>query len=183
MYNNFFASQSVNLEVLENPISINNYLSQPQRIVNALGDPTTIEKLTNDTYRLKMRPLKFFMLKIEPIVEMKIWTTGVGVVRLQSVACELKGIEMINEHFQLNLNGTMQPIIIQEKTFLNGQVELSLQIFLPAPFNKIPKSMLLSTGNSLLGKILLKMKQRLMEKLLLDYREWANSENNYLVAA
>ncbi|MEM1169141.1 MAG: DUF1997 domain-containing protein [Cyanobacteria bacterium P01_H01_bin.35] len=183
MYNNFFASQSVNLEVLENPISIHNYLSQPERIVKALGDPTTIENLTNDTYRFKMRPLKFFKLKIEPIVEMKIWTTSVGVVKLESVACELKGIEMINEHFQLNLHGTMQPIIIQEKTFLNGQVELSLQIFLPAPFNKIPKSMLLSTGNSLLGNILLKMKKRLMEKLLLDYSEWVNSENNYLVAA
>jgi len=183
MYNNFFASQSVNLEVLENPISIHNYLSQPQRIVKALAESTTIEKLTDDTYHLKMRPLKFFMVKIEPIVEMKIWTTSIGVVHLQSVGCELKGIEMINEHFQLNLNGTMQPIMVQEKTFLKGQVELSLQIFLPDPFNKIPKSILLSTGNSLLGNILLKMKKRLMQKLLLDYREWANSENNYLLAA
>ncbi|MGK7919955.1 MAG: DUF1997 domain-containing protein [Trichodesmium sp.] len=183
MYNNFFASQSVNLVVPEHPISINHYLNQPERIINSLGDPTTIENLTDNIYRLKMRPLKFFMLKIEPVVDMKIWTTLPGVVHLESVACELKGIEMINEHFQLNLNGTMQPTKIQEKTFLKGQAELSLQIFLPSPFNKIPKSMLLSTGNSLLGNILLKMKQGLMNKLLLDYSNWATAKDNNLLAA
>ncbi|NET28224.1 DUF1997 domain-containing protein [Okeania sp. SIO1I7] len=183
MYNNFFASQSVNIPVPEQSISIHSYLSQPQRIVEVLADPNCIDKLTNDTYRLKMKPLKFFMLKIEPIIDMKIVTTSEGVVKLKSVGCKLKGIEMINEHFQLNLNGTMQPTKIHKKTILEGKVELALQIFLPAPFNKIPKSILLSTGNNLLGSILLKMKKGLMNKLLLDYSNWANSEERNLLAA
>ncbi|MDY7003497.1 MAG: DUF1997 domain-containing protein [Cyanobacteriota bacterium] len=183
MYNNFFASQSVNIPVPEESISIQNYLSQPQRIVEVIADPNCIEKLTNDIYRLKMKPLKFFMLKIEPIIDMKILTTSKGVVNLKSVGCQLKGIEMINEHFQLNLNGTMQPTKNQNKTILEGKVELALQIFLPAPFNKIPKSILLSTGNNLLGSILLKMKQGLMNKLLLDYSNWAKSEERNLLAA
>ena len=183
MYNNFFASQSVNIPVPKQPITIQSYLSQPQRIVEVLANPNCIDKLTNDTYRLKMKPIKFFMLKIEPIIDMKILTTSEGVVKLKSVACELKGIEMINEHFQLNLNGTMQPTQIQNKTILEGKVELALQIFLPPPFNKIPKSILLSTGNNLLGSILLKMKKGLMDKLLLDYINWAKLEEKSLLAA
>ena len=74
MYNNFFASQSVNLFVQEQQISLHTYLNQPQRIVEAMGYPACIEKLTNDAYRLKMNPLKFFMLRIELIVDIDILT-------------------------------------------------------------------------------------------------------------
>ena len=70
-----------------------------------------------------------------------------------------------------------------EKTFLKGNEELDLQIFLPPPFNKIPQSIPLSTGNSLLARVLLKMKKGLMEQLLLDYSKWAQLEQKYLVAA
>lgn len=179
MYNNFLASQSVKLAVSEQPFPISDYLSQSQRIVKALADPSLIEQLAQDTYRLRMRPINFFMLKIEPIVDMKIWTTHEGIVNLKSVGCQLQGISMINEHFQLNLSGTMQPCQTHEKTYLQGKAELGLKIFLPPPFNKIPKSILLSTGNSLLGSILLKMKQGLMKQLLLDYGNWAqkNAQN------
>ncbi|MDJ0557216.1 MAG: DUF1997 domain-containing protein [Microcoleaceae cyanobacterium MO_207.B10] len=183
MYNNFFASQSVELLVPEQPFPICDYLNESERIVKALADPNRIKQIAPDIYSLRMRPLKFFMLKIEPIVDMKIWTTPEGIVNLKSVGCQLKGMSMINEHFQINLSGKMQPYQTHEKTYLKGKAELGLKIFLPSPFNKIPKSILLSTGNSLLGSILLKMKQGLMQQLLLDYGIWAEKNSQNLVAA
>jgi hypothetical protein len=48
----------------------------------------------------------------------------------------------------------------------------------------MPKSMIQSTGNNLLGNVLLKMKQGLMQQLLLDYETWASTEQGQeLVAA
>lgn len=183
MYNNFFASQSVELLVPEAPVPIDRYLKNPEQIVKALGDRSSIDKLSKDTYRLKMRPLKFFMLKIEPTVEMKIWTTADGTVQLESTNCELRGIETINEHFQLELSGTMQPYQVGGKTYLKGGAELGLKIFLPPPFTMMPKSMLESTGNNLLGSVLLKMKKSLMRDLLVNYRQWAEEKSLDLVAA
>ena len=183
MFNNFFASQSVELLVPKAPVPINRYLKNPQQIVKALGDPSRIERLSKDTYRLKMRPLKFFMLKIEPVVDMKIWTTVDGTVQLKSTNCELRGIETINEHFQLHLSGTMQPCQVGGKAYLKGGAELGLKIFLPPPFTMMPKSLVQSTGNNLLGSILLKMKKGLMQDLLLNYRQWAAEEAMDLVAA
>lgn len=183
MYNKFFASQSVELLVPEAPVAIAHYLENPQRIVKALGDPTRIEKLNKNTYRLRMRPLKFFMLKIEPTVDMNIWVTPDGRLHLKSSNCELRGIETINEHFQLDLSGTMEACQVGKTTYLKGGAELGLQIFLPPPFTMMPKSLLQSTGNNLLGSVLLKMKQGLMRQLLLDYYQWATDEAIDLVAA
>ncbi|NEP44917.1 MAG: DUF1997 domain-containing protein [Okeania sp. SIO2H7] len=183
MFNNFFASQSVELLVPQAPVPIDRYLKNPQQIVKALCDPSLIEQLSKDTYRLKMRSLKFFMLKIEPVVEIKIWTAADGTVLLQSTNCELRGIETINEHFQLNLSGTMQPCKVGEKSYLKGGAELGLKIYLPPPFTMMPRSLVQSTGNSLLGGILLKMKKGLMRDLLLNYRQWAMEKTVDLVAA
>lgn len=183
MYNRFSASQSVKLAVPEQPVSIQEYLRQPQRIVKALGDPRRLERLASDCYRLKMRPLKFFMLKIEPTVDMKIWADAKGTINLKSVGCSLGGIETINEHFQLELSGTMEPYSIGGATYLRGGADLGLTIFLPPPFSMMPKSVLRNTGNNLLASVLLKMKQKLMQQLLLDYCQWAAEEVGELVAA
>ena len=47
----------------------------------------------------------------------------------------------------------------------------------------MPKSALHTTGNNLLASVLLKMKQKLMQQLLLDYCQWAVEEVGELVAA
>lgn len=183
MYNRFVAKQVVELAVPEQPIEIESYLRQPERIVRAIADPNRIEHLSTDCYRLRMRPLSFFMLKIEPIVDMKIWADTNGTIHLKSVGCELRGIETINEHFQLELSGTLRPCSSKEKSYLRGGAELGLKIYLPPPFSMMPKSMVQNTGNSLLGSVLLKMKQGLMQQLLLDYSEWATQKARELVAA
>ena len=183
MYNNFFASQSVQLVVPRQSVPIQHYLRQPQRIVNAIADPSQIERLSHNCYRLTMRPLKFFMLKIEPTVDLKVWADASGTIYLKSVGCELKGIETINEHFDIQLEGTMQPCKVGGKTYLKGGAELGLKIFLPPPFSMMPKQMVQSTGNGLLGNVLLKMKQGLMQQLLWDYSEWAIAQSSELIAA
>jgi hypothetical protein len=71
MHTRFTASQSVEIAVPEQPIPIQHYLRQPQRLVNALVDPSRIEQLSEDCFRLKMRPLAFMTLSIQPTVDFK----------------------------------------------------------------------------------------------------------------
>lgn len=172
----FTASQSVEIVVPEQPVAICHYLRQPQRLVYALVDPTRIETLGEEHFRLKMRPLEFMTLSIQPTVDLKVWADANGTVRVQSVACEIRGVEYIDRRFSLNLQGYLSPHQINGQTWLKGNADLEVQVDLPMPFAMMPKPILETTGNGLLKSVLLTIKQRLLHQLLADYRLWVSAQ-------
>ena len=167
----FTASQSVDIAVPQQSIPIQHYLRQPQRLVNALVDPSRVEQTGEEDFRLKMRPLTFMALKIQPTVDLKVWAEANGTIHMQSVACEIRGIEYINQRFALNLRGYLSPC--QHKSdWLRGRADLEVQVELPPPFLFTPKPILEAAGNGLLKSVLVTIKQRLLHQLLADYRSW-----------
>lgn len=172
----FTASQSVELVVPEQPIPIQHYLRQPQRLIRALVDPSRVEQLSIDSFRLKMRPLNFMMLSVQPIVDMKVWAEADGTIHLESVGCEIRGIEYINQRFKLSLIGKLAPVVNGKTTQLRGRADLEVQVELPPALLMTPKPLLEATGNGLLRSVLLTVKQRLMHQLLLDYRKWVTAQ-------
>lgn len=176
MYIYFSASQSVELAVPELPIPIQHYLRQPQRLIKALVDPSRIEQLSPDSFRLKMRPLHFMTLNVQPTVDMQILVDLNGTLRLKSTACEIRGVEYVNQRFSLKLVGQLAPQQIGQTTYLSGRADLQVQIDLPPPFMLTPKPILETTGNGLLRSVLLSMKQRLAHQLLSDYRSWVAAQ-------
>ena len=174
MHIRFVASQSVQMTVLEQPVPIQHYLRQPQRLVCALVEPNRIQQLNGELFRLQMRPLSFLMLSIQPTVDLKVWAAPSGTVYLKSVACEIRGVEYINQRFALNLTGKLTTCHDDSGTYLQWRADLEVEVELPPPLWLTPKPLLEATGNGLLKSVLLTIKQRLMHQLLLDYREWAN---------
>ncbi|MEG4440850.1 DUF1997 domain-containing protein [Microcoleus sp. F6_B4] len=177
MYIRFNASQSVELAVPEERVPIQHYLRQPRRLVNALVDRSRTQQLSDDCFRLKMRPLQFMMLSIQPTVDMRVWAQADGTINLESVACEIRGVDYINDRFALNLKGKLCVHQSSPVAYLKGKADLEVQVELPPPFWLTPKPILEATGNALLKSVLLSVKQRLMYQLLLDYRRWATSES------
>jgi len=175
MYTRFTASQVVEMAVSEQPIPIQHYLRQPQRVVTALAASSQIEPLGGDRFRLKMRPLSFMMLTIQPIVDLRVWAESDGTVYVQSIGCEIRGVEYINQRFKLNLVGKLQPHQLHGATVLKGKADLEVQVDVPPPLDFTPKPFLETTGNGLLKSVLLTIKQRLMHHLLADYTTWAMS--------
>lgn len=173
----FFDSQSVELAVPKQPVPIQHYLRQPQRLVKALVDPTRIQPLQENCFRLKMRPISFLMLTIQPTVDLRIWTEPDGSLRVQSIGCEIRGVEYINQRFGFNLTGQLVPQQQGEITYLLGRADLQVQVDVPPPLMFTPQPILEATGNGLLHSILLTIKQRLMHQLLVDYREWAAQQD------
>ncbi|MEB3336038.1 MAG: DUF1997 domain-containing protein, partial [Leptolyngbyaceae bacterium] len=109
---------------------------------------------------------------------MRVWAKADGTVHLNSVGCEIRGIEYINQRFRLNLVGKLSPCLIQGVTHLQGRADLEVQVELPPPFMFMPHPVLEAAGNGLLYSVLLTIKQRLMHHLLVDYRRWAYSESD-----
>ncbi|MGB6300267.1 MAG: DUF1997 domain-containing protein [Rivularia sp. (in: cyanobacteria)] len=171
MATKFKACQTVEIPVPYQPIPIKHYLRQPQRLVNALADSSRIEQLSTEVFRLKMRPLAFMSLSIQPIVDMRVWAASDGAICLESVRSEIRGIKYINERFQLDLKGNLSSYE-NGNTRLKGIANLEVQVELPPPFSFTPKSILETTGNGLLKSVLLTIKQRLLRQLLVDYQRW-----------
>ncbi|MBR8839729.1 MAG: DUF1997 domain-containing protein [Stigonema ocellatum SAG 48.90 = DSM 106950] len=173
----FSASQSVEIAVPEQPIPIQHYLRQPQRLVSALVDPSRVKQLSEEVFRLKMRPLNFMSLSIQPAVDMRVWAESNGTIYLESISCEILGIEYINQRFTLNLKGHLSPYQLNTGgTRLKGRADLEVQVDLPPPLSFTPKGILEAAGNSLLKSVLLTIKQRLLHHLLADYRRWVISQ-------
>lgn len=176
MHTRFVASQAVDIPVPEHSIPIQHYLRQPQRLVKALTDPRQIKFLGEDRYRLTIRPLNFMAFQIQPIADLKVWAEPNGTIHLRSLACEIRGIDYINQRFALNLVGKLYPEHRKTGTYLRGRADLEVKVDIPPPLNFTPAPILEATGNSLLKSVLLTIKQRLMHQLLLDYQRWAVGE-------
>lgn len=177
MNSQFVASQSVEIAVPEQPVPIQHYLRQPQRLVHAIAESHLIEQLSQDCFRLKMRPLDFMSLKFQPTVDLKVWADADGTVHLTSIRCEIRGLEFINQRFSLDLKGKLYPTQNNGVIHLKGRADLKVNVEVPLPFSLTPKPILETTGNGLLKSVLLRIKQRLMHQLLLDYRQWASQDS------
>lgn len=176
MNSQFVASQSVEITVPEQPVPIRHYLRQPQRLAHAIADPALIEQLSQERFRLQMRSLNFMSLTFQPTVELKVWADADGTVHLTSVGCEIRGLDYINQRFALDLKGKLYSEQINGITKLKGRADLKVNVDVPLPFSLTPKPILETTGNSLLKSVLLRIKQKLMHQLLLDYRQWASQD-------
>ncbi len=174
----FSASQSVEMGIAQEAIPIQHYLRQPQRLVNALVDPSRTEVLAANQFRLKMRPIQFMMLKIQPTVDIEVQVDANGVVHLRSTDCEIRGVEYINQRFNLDLVGRLVPHAQSgQHVTLVGKADLQVSVDLPPAFHFTPRTILETTGNGLLRGVLMTIKQRLMNHLVSDYRRWVRMQH------
>ena len=171
----FTADRSIDIAVPKQPVPIQHYLRQPQRLVRALVDPNRIKQVGDDEFCLTMRALSFFGFNLQPTVFLRVWVEMDGTVRIVSTHCEIRGIEYIDKRFSLKLEGSLSPSERGGNTYLQGTADLEVQVDLPPPLGFTPKAIVEAAGNSLLKSILLTFKQRLMHQLLVDYVTWANS--------
>jgi hypothetical protein len=177
MYVRFKATESVQIPIEDEAIPIQHYLRQPQRLVKAIANPQLMQQLSEERYKLRMRPINFIeMYHFQPIVILKVWAGTKGIVYLKSEECEIKGIDYIDRRFSLQLKGILYPEKEQEITFLRGQADLEVKVDLPPALRLTPKPWLEMAGNTLLKSVLVRIKQRLVSQLLKDYRQWATQE-------
>jgi hypothetical protein len=171
----FTASQAVSILVPNAAVPIQHYLRQPRRLMQALTDPSQIEALSDDFYRLKMKPRQFLMFNLQPTVDIRLHAKPDGTVFLNSEACELRGIDFVNQRFRLDLEGMLAPVQDAGKTYLAGQADLKVQVDIPPVLWMTPRAIVEATGNGLLKSILMTVKQRLVHQLVLDYQKWAST--------
>ena len=173
----FQVSQTLKMVVPNEVIPINQYLRQPQRLVQAITDPSRIQQLAPSHFRLWLRPLKFMMLRLEPTVDLQVWTEAEGTLHLKALDCDIKGAQFLKDSFSLELAGILSPQRRRSNTELSGKADLKVQVEVPSPLKLIPESVLASSGKAFLKGILLTIKYRLESQLIQDYRRWVRAKS------
>lgn len=182
MMTEFRASESVSIAVPSQPISVAHYLRQPQRLIHALTEQSQVEMLSemvsidkqHREFRLKMQPLHFLHLTIQPTVDLDVWVDANGTVYLRSTKTEIRGLDYIDRRFTLTLEGQISPQTdIDNQVKLVGRADLKVSVEIPPILWLTPPLVLEITGNSLLKSVLLTIKQRLVQRLIADYTIWA----------
>ena len=178
----FQVSQTLKMAVPNEVIPIEHYLRQPQRLVQAITDPSRIQELSLCHFRLQLKPLQFMMFSIQPIVDLKVWTQAEGVLHLRSLDCQIRGAEFLSHSFSLELAGTLSPHRRETTTELRGKADLKVQVEVPSPLKLLPEPVLERSGRTFLNGILLTIKYRLERQLVQDYRRWVKANPTELLS-
>ncbi len=168
MQMNLGATEVLDLVVARGSDSLEHYLCQPERLVKALVDPRQVTPLGDGSFRLRMRPLEFFGLHLEPTVDLHVEADPHGTLHLESTNCAIRGFPYADQRFGLYLKGQLRC----QQAKLSGRADLRIQVDLPAPLNLMPRSLLELTGNSLARGVLATIRQRLCHHLIQDYCKW-----------
>lgn len=168
----FHVSQTLKMAVPNEAIPIEHYLRQPQRLVQAITDASRIQQIAPSHFRLQLRPLQFMVLQLQPTVDLAVWTRAEGTLHLRSLACQIQGAEFLQESFRLELAGTLSPHRRGTVTELRGRADLTVQVEVPPPLQRLPDPVLKSGGQAFLNGILSTIKSRLQRQLVQDYRCW-----------
>lgn len=166
------ASQSVEIAISPAPVPIHQYLSDTERLVYALADPSQIKVLGRHRFQFSMRPIKFLMLTLEPIADVQIYPNDCGEIIIYSDYCRLRHQTALNRRFSFRLRGGIAAR--SDNSGVSGNAELDITIDLPAAFRLTPKPLLESTGNAIVNGILIAIKQRLQRRLVHEYRGWTS---------
>ncbi len=165
----FDAKQKLNLSVTSNKEYLSNYLLEEERVVGAMLDSRKLVPEGEGKYKYTVTSFKVFQLDINPVVLIGVENKD-GVLTMRALDSTLDGLGMIDD-FKLILKANLQVSDIG----LEGEALLGVSVSQPPLLRLVPKTILESTGHSVLNGILLGIKARVQKQLVQDFLDWCES--------
>ena len=166
----FDAKQKLKLSVTSNKEYLSNYLLEEERVVGAMLDSRKLVPEGEGKYKYTVTSFKVFQLDINPVVSIGVENKD-GVLTMSALDSKLDGLGMIDD-FKLILKANLQATDIG----LEGEALLGVSVSQPPLLRLVPKTILESTGHSVLNGILLGIKARVQKQLVKDFLDWCESK-------
>lgn len=171
-------------------ISLASYMQLPAEQYDAL-DPTLIQPLGGNRFRLQVPRLALFNVWVQPTVDVAV-TNATGPpprVLLQGERCKLDGSPLVQRmhldqrfelHFQTQLtwtSGSEGPSTPSPRGKGSITADLDVEVFTEVipPFDLLPRSVLEGTCNAVLRTLIGTLLPVFLGRLSADYERWANS--------
>ncbi|MGQ9866235.1 MAG: DUF1997 domain-containing protein [Pseudanabaenaceae cyanobacterium] len=155
------------------------YLQTPRRWIEALRGPTRLTWQDDRRFRIALRPLLLWQLRIAPTVDFQITVTG-DRGSLQStgftVAVDWLGMPLSTSYFDLAVAGEIRAL----GATLVGRVCLEVVVDLPNVLWAVPVSLWQNLGDRLLAEALRTLRERLQQNVGADFAAWRREGSNLL---
>ena len=165
----FDAKQKLKLSVTRNKEYLSKYLLEEERVVGAMLDPNKLEPEGDGKYKYTVTSFRVFQLDVNPVVSIVVENKE-GVLKMSALDSKLDGLGLIDD-FNLTLKATL----ISTDIGLEGEALLGVSVSQPPLLKLVPKTILESTGHSVLNGILLGIKSRVQQQLIKDFVNWCKS--------
>lgn len=175
-----FTSQVVEIKVPRAAYPIESYLEQPDRLLRTIAPGDRMDLLENGNYRLVILPMNVLGLNISPVVDLAVWVDKDRKVQVESVGCEIRGVESLRDRFDFKLMGELYTIHTPNQVMLRGSALLKIEIELPMPFKVMPRSIVEGAGNAVLEAMLNTVKGRMLKYVVDDYQAWVKERSRAL---
>ena len=175
-----FTSQVVEIKVPRAAYPIESYLEQPDRLLRTIAPGDRMDLLENGNYRLVILPMNVLGLNISPVVDLAVWVDKDRKVQVESVGCEIRGVESLRDRFDFKLMGELYTIHTPNQVLLRGSALLKIEIELPMPFKVMPRSIVEGAGNAVLEAMLNTVKGRMLKYVVDDYQAWVKERSRAL---
>jgi hypothetical protein len=166
----FSSSQQLILPINECIAHLPAYLKEEQRVVGCLLDPAQLVAKGPGHYRYRVTRVQVFQQQIQPVVELQTHHRG-DRLELEAVDCQLEGLGLVDD-FRLGLRSWLEA----SDQGLEGEATLAVSVSQPPLLKLVPPRVLEATGRSVLRGILLGMRNRVRQQLLLDFHQWCGSQ-------
>ena len=178
-----FTSQVVEIKVPRAAYPIESYLEQPDRLLRTIAPGDRMDLLENGNYRLVILPVNVLGLNISPVVDLAVWVDKDRKVQVESVGCEIRGVESLRDRFDFKLMGELYTIHTPNQVMLRGSALLKIEIELPMPFKVMPRSIVEGAGNAVLEAMLNTVKGRMLRYVVDDYQAWVKERSRALLSS
>ena len=162
----FDAKQKLKLSIKRNKEYLSRYLLEEERVVGAMLDPKKLVPEGDGRYKYTVTSFKVFQLDINPVVLIGVENKD-GILRMSALESKLYGLGIVDD-FNLILKANLESTDIG----LEGEALLGVSVSQPSLLRLVPKKILESTGHSVLNGILLGIKSRGQQQLIIDFQDW-----------
>ncbi|KAJ0987445.1 hypothetical protein J5N97_005801 [Dioscorea zingiberensis] len=189
----FTSGISTDIPLYEPPgqASFDDYIQDRPRVFNAMfPDRRRSKRLNDEEWSIHMLPIQFLFASVRPVVVMRLKCKSLGkeypsgvplhatrVLELQATRWELNGLESMYmpSHFSLRVQGALYAERKRSsggRSRLKGHLEMSISLVLPSVLALVPENILRAAAETVLKRLVEKMKQEVDENLLSDFQSF-----------
>lgn len=161
-------------------------------------DKRRSQRLNDEEWRVRMLPLQLLLVSVNPVVVMRLrcmqpsaapppHSNGVDgarrVLELQATRWELQGLDSVNmpPHFELDVQGSLYSDKrvggggggVGGRSRLKGHLAISVSLVLPPVLTLVPAEVLRNVAESMLKRLVERLKKEVDVNLLADYRNFS----------
>lgn len=173
----FYGRYQDSMEMYASSNKVADYLNAHSVWFSRCAEPMKVQCLGENGYALGIGRFGSFGYEVEPKIGLELLPPDEGVYRIRTIPIP----DYYPPGYEVDYNASLQlvegeansaPVGVQEITLVQWELDLIVDIHFPRFIQRLPKSLVQSTGDRLLNQIVRQVSRRLTHKVQQDFHQY-----------